>query len=86
MKCPKCGNEMLMGEIGISAFSKGMPTLFWAPREVFNRRIAQTLTIKKAVAEGGAHIKIGNGLTSTRTTGYICRACNCVLLENAIQE
>ncbi len=82
MKCPKCGNEMLIGEIGVSSFSRGIPELFWAPREVFNRIIPQALTTKKAVSEGGVHIRIGNGLTSNRTIGYVCKECNCVLLEN----
>ena len=86
MKCPKCGNEMIKGKIGLSAFSKGMPGLYWAPEEVFNRLIPQTITIKKAVSEGGAHIKLGNGLTDNRTNGYICKHCNCVLLEDAIDD
>ncbi len=86
MKCPKCGNDMLTGEIGISSSSRGMPSIFWAPREVFNRLIPQALTIKKAVSEGGVHIKIGNGLTSNRTAGYICKECNCVLLDNVCDK
>lgn len=84
MKCPKCGNEMLIGKMGVSAFSRGMPDLFWAPGDVFNRLIPQSITTNKAVSEGGVHIKFGNGITSNRTVGYICKECNCVLLENAL--
>ncbi|MBR1391633.1 MAG: hypothetical protein IJ567_09390 [Lachnospiraceae bacterium] len=82
MKCPKCGKEMIAGEMGISANSSiGRSTLFWAPKEVFNRLLPNTLTAKKAVSEGGVQIKIGNGITNNRTAGYICRDCNCVLLD-----
>lgn len=49
MKCPKCGNDMLNGEIGIGSSSRGMPSIFWAPKDVFNRLIPQALTTKKAV-------------------------------------
>ena len=84
MNCPKCGKEMLRGKIGVSAASKGYPaTMFWAPNEVFNKHIAQFLTLKKVLSEGGLHIKIGNGLTSNRTSGYACKDCNCVLLDFA---
>ena len=86
MKCPKCGNDMLIGEIGISAFSKGMPAMFWAPKEVFNRMIPQAITMKKAVSEGGVQIKYGNGLTSNRLAGYICKECKCVLMDNAFND
>ena len=59
MKCPKCDKEMIAGEMGISANSSiGRSTLFWAPKEVFNRLLPNTLTAKKAVSEGGVQIKI----------------------------
>ena len=81
MVCPKCGNEMLLGEIGQSAFARGRADLFWAPKEVFNRLLPNTLTTKKAVSEGGVQIKIGTGMIDNRTTGYICKDCKCVLLD-----
>lgn len=49
MNCPKCGNEMSKGEIGVSAASRGIPALFWAPTEVINKHIPSFLTIKKVV-------------------------------------
>lgn len=33
MICPKCGSEMILGEIGIDRFSRGTPTLFWAKKD-----------------------------------------------------
>lgn len=81
MNCPKCGNEMLIGKIGASALSRGCPVMFWAPNEVFDTRMAQFLTQKKAVSEGGIEIKIGNGITDDRTLGYACKNCNYVLLD-----
>lgn len=81
MICPKCGNEMEIGEIGVDAFSRGMPILFWAPKEVFNKFIPGFITTKKAVAEGGMAMKIDSGMVHDRTIGYACKACNCVLLN-----
>ncbi len=81
MICPKCGKEMEYGEIGVDAFSRGMPTLFWAPKQVFNRLLPGTLTAKKAEAEGGMKIKLGNGALNNRTAGYVCKECKCVLLD-----
>ena len=81
MNCPKCGNEMSKGEIGVSAASRGIPALFWAPTEVINKHIPSLLTIKKVVSEGGVHIKLGNGMTKNRNAGYVCKACNCVLID-----
>lgn len=82
MNCPKCGNEMLVGAIGVDALSKGYRAkMFWAPSEVFGRHMAQLLTTKKAVSEGGVKISIGNGLTKNRTPGYACKDCNYVLLD-----
>ncbi len=84
MNCPKCGKEMIYGKIGVSVISKGVPkNMFWAPEEVYNKHMAQALTLKKALAEGGIQIKIGNGITSNRTAGYACKDCNCVLLDLA---
>lgn len=81
MICPKCGKEMEYGQIGVSAYNKGMPKIFWAPKQVFNRLIPNMLTVNTAVKEGGMQIPIGNGLTSARNTGYICKDCNCVLID-----
>ena len=81
MNCPKCQKEMSKGEIGVSAASRGIPSLFWAPTEVINKHIPSFLTIKKVVSEGGVQIKLVNGLTKKRNTGYVCKSCNCVLLD-----
>ena len=81
MICPKCGNEMIYGKIGVSAGSRGYPTMFWAPEDVFNKHMPQFLTLKKVQAYGGLPIKLGNGFTSNRTTGYACNNCNCVVLD-----
>ncbi len=81
MICPKCGREMSDGQIGVSVYNRGMPRIFWAPRSVFNRIIPNMLTIKRAEKEGGVHIPFGNGLTSTRNAGYICKDCHVVTIE-----
>ena len=81
MNCPKCGNDMSKGEIGVSAASRGIPALFWAPTEVINKHIPSFLTINKVVSEGGVQIKLGNGMMKNRNTGYVCKACNCVLID-----
>ena len=39
------------------------------------------LTVRKAVKEGGVEIPFGNGLTSSRNTGHICKDCRCVLMD-----
>lgn len=36
MKCPKCGNEMQFGEIGIDRMSIGTSLLFWTPKEFYS--------------------------------------------------
>ena len=42
MNCPKCGKEMILGKIGVSATSKGFPAaMFWAPDEVLNKHVAK---------------------------------------------
>lgn len=79
MICPKCGNEMSIGEIGIDSFSKGVPTLFFAKKDFFRKHT--WLTRKKAVAEGGMIIPIGNGFYKKRNTTYACRDCNMVLID-----
>ncbi len=81
MICPKCGKEMEYGQIGVSAYNRGIPIMFWAPKQVFNRIIPNFLTAKKAVKEGGVKIPIGNGLTSSRNAGHICKDCHCVLID-----
>jgi len=80
MKCPKCGNEMIIGEISVDAFSRGIPSLYWAEKDFFNKHMAAWVTSKKAVAEGGMKITIGNGMVRERTTAYACKSCNCVLI------
>ena len=81
MLCPKCGNEMEYGNIGISAGSKGVPRIFWAPTQVFNRMFPNFLTSHKAEKEGGMDIPLGNGLVHPRNSGHICKECRCVLIE-----
>lgn len=83
MLCPKCNIEMIKGEIGVDAFSRGVPALYWAQDEFFNTHVANFVTANKAVSEGGIKIKLGNGLTSNRTTAYACKECNCIVLLNA---
>lgn len=81
MICPKCGKEMENGLIGVSAYNRGMPAIFWAPKQVFNRLIPNMLTVKQAVKEGGVNIPIRNGFTSSRNNGYVCKDCHCVLID-----
>ena len=72
---------MEYGQIGINAYNRGMPAIFWASKQVFNRMIPSFLTAKRAVKEGGVQIPIGNGLTSSRNGAYICKDCHCVLID-----
>ena len=80
--CPKCGNEMEYGEIGMDPFyARGVPLLFWAPKKVFDRMFPNCVTAKKKKKEGGMSIRLGNGMINDRTTGYACKSCRCVLLD-----
>ena len=41
MNCPKCGKEMLFGEIAYDQFSQGKPLLFWAPKEFYSKAYSE---------------------------------------------
>lgn len=77
MKCPKCGEEMVAGEI---AYINAKGRLFWAPESYFKKKISNWYTKRNVLKNDGMVIPIGNGFTSNRTKGYVCRKCDCVLM------
>lgn len=77
MKCPKCGNEMIVGALGPSA--KG--SLFWARDEYFKSKVANFLTEQNAIKNGGIHIPVRNGVIDNRTKAWACEDCKFVLID-----
>lgn len=71
MKCPKCGEEMIAGEID-DACKRGCG-LFWAEKDFFNKHVSIFTGVKKAVEEGGVNIPVKNGFLSVRTKGWACK-------------
>lgn len=78
MKCPKCEEEMISGELFNPA---GRGGLFWAPTEYFNSKIGNFFTFKGAKKEGGISIPIRGGVINNRTKGYACKECKFVLID-----
>lgn len=78
MKCPKCCEEMQIGEIG---YVNGNGGVFWASKEFFNKKICNCYTKNGAIKEGAMDIPLGNGFTHNRTKAYACKKCKFVLID-----
>ena len=78
MNCPKCSQEMHLGEI---AYTYGKGCLLWAPREYLDQTVCNMFTKKSLIAAGGFMIPLGDGLLRDRTKGYACQQCNFVLID-----
>ena len=77
MKCPKCGEEMIIGALGPG----GKGSLFWARNEYFQNRMANFFTEHTAIKNGGIHIPVGNGVINNRTKAWACESCKMVLID-----
>lgn len=78
MKCPKCSEEMQLGEI---AYTYGKGRLIWATKEYYDAKICNMFTLKDAIKAGGMEIPLGDGIFRDRTKGYVCRKCKFVLID-----
>ena len=77
MKCPKCGNEMIVGALGPSY--KG--SIFWARDQYFKEKVANFFTEGDAIKNGGIHIPVRSGVIDNRTPAWACEDCKFVLID-----
>ena len=78
MKCPKCGNEMIVGALGRpSAYG----SLFWARDEYYKNKMSNFFTEHNAIKNGGISIPVGNGITNNRTKAWAFVCCKMVLID-----
>ncbi|MDD6320693.1 MAG: hypothetical protein PUA63_07510 [Oscillospiraceae bacterium] len=50
-------------------------------KNFIQKHIANFLSRKKAIQEGGMEIPVENGVLHNRTQGYACKDCNFVLID-----
>ena len=79
MKCPKCGNDMVLGEI---ASGCGNTMVYWAPKSFFDKHWLNTYshTKKTIETENGILIKI-NSKIQKNSTCYGCKECKFILVD-----
>ena len=79
MKCPKCGDDMMIGKI----FSARGDTRFnWVPNDFFDKHLFNNLyyTKKTIENEGGIPIK-GYNILGKSDVSYGCKECNLVVID-----
>lgn len=79
MTCPKCGAEMVSGEINTA---RGDSWIYWAPKAFFDAHWLNPYqhTRRTIEREGGLAVKT-NGRIQTPSTAYACAACKLIMID-----
>lgn len=79
MKCPKCGKDMILGEL---ASTRGDSTFYWLPQSFMKKHwFAPYNHRKKTVEDEGGMIIKGNSKLFQVSPCYGCKACNLILVD-----
>ena len=79
MKCPKCGKNMILGEI---ANSRGDSYFYWASKDFFDKHWFNTYShTKKTIVENDGMIIKANGKFKEATPCFGCRDCKLIVVD-----
>lgn len=79
MKCPKCGNDMVLGEI---ANIRGDTSFYWAPKEFFDKHWFNTYNhSKKTVEDEGGMLIKANSKLQKNSSCYGCKDCRLIIVD-----
>ena len=79
MKCPKCGKDMVLGEI---ADGRGDTSFYWAPKEFFDKHWANAYShTKKTVEEEEGIIIKANSRVQRVAASYGCKECKMIVVD-----
>lgn len=79
MKCPKCGKDMVLGEI---FNSRGDSLFYWAPKTFFDKHWANAYCHRRKTIEneGGIMIKANRNWQKVSAC-YGCKECNMIVID-----
>ena len=79
MKCPKCGKEMLLGEM---ANGRGDTSFYWAPKSFFDKHWVNPYShTKKTIEEEGGMIIKANSRLQNTSKCYACKDCKLSVVD-----
>lgn len=79
MKCPKCGKDMVLGEI---FHGRGDSYINWVPKEFFDKHWFNSYNhTKKTIREEGGILIRGYNKFGKSDICYGCKECNLVVID-----
>ena len=78
MKCPKCGENMVVGELSIVGKSY---KAFWLPKSYYENHTFGFWPTKKAIERNGGLLIYGHNSLGATSRSYGCTKCKIVITE-----
>lgn len=79
MKCPKCGKDMVLGEI---ANGRGDTSVYWAPKAFFDKHWINTYNHTKKTIENEEGIIIkANSKLQKIPASFGCKECRVIVVD-----